>query len=318
MIFSLVAVSCYDNYILDYIYTSIYFPYQVDVRTFVVGEGMSIEVGTSLGGVRENTKDRVVNYSLDNTLVDANMLFRLQSVSPDYVRAATEKVAALAVMPTSYYTISDNSKMVIKKGQHTGSVVIKPDSVAFLSDPATINATYVLPFRISSADADSVVKKKNYNVVGLKYENMLFGYYWHGGVTVVKDAGGATIQTLTYYTTIPMVESKIWKLKTVGPTSLVTNGFSNLTSTTKNEMTLTLNGSTVTVSSAPGATYTILPDGASTFNQAKLLQNRKVFLSYKYTDGINTYYCTDTLTFRNRIRDGVNEWQDENPAHYTK
>ena len=25
---------------------------------------------------------------------------------------------------------------------------------------------------------------------------------------------------------------------------------------------------------------------------------------------------TDTLTFRNRIRDGVNEWQDENPQHY--
>lgn len=27
-------------------------------------------------------------------------------------------------------------------------------------------------------------------------------------------------------------------------------------------------------------------------------------------------YVTDTLTFRNRIRDGVNEWQDENPDHY--
>ena len=24
----------------------------------------------------------------------------------------------------------------------------------------------------------------------------------------------------------------------------------------------------------------------------------------------------DVLSFRNRIRDGVNEWQDENPAHY--
>ena len=26
----------------------------------------------------------------------------------------------------------------------------------------------------------------------------------------------------------------------------------------------------------------------------------------------------DTLAFRNRIRDGINEWQDENPGHYKK
>lgn len=320
LLLSLVAVSCYEDYITDYTYDGIYFPYQVDVRTFVVGEGMKIQVGATLGGVRENDRDRNVNYTLDNTLISANTLFRMQNVASDYIRAATATVPALAQLPANYYTISDNAKMVIKAGQHSGSVVITADSAAFLADAATLNAKYVLPFRITSADADSVVTKKNYNVVGFKYENMLFGNYWHGGVAVVKDAGGNTLQTITYYTTIPMVESKIWKLTTVAPNELTTNGFGNQTFPTVPGMKLTLNGNDVVVSAATGAPFIVQPDGSSTFNRAKLLQNRKIFLKYKYTDTStgNTYYCTDTLTFRNRIRDGINEWQDENPSHYTK
>jgi len=64
----------------------------------------------------------------------------------------------------------------------------------------------------------------------------------------------------------------------------------------------------------------ITPDGESTYNNTKLLQERKLILKYKFTNTVNTftYHCTDTLTFRNRIRDGVNEWQDENPSHYSK
>ena len=47
------------------------------------------------------------------------------------------------------------------------------------------------------------------------------------------------------------------------------------------------------------------------------LQNRKLFLNYRFANGDGTTtYVQDTLTFRNRIRDGVNEWQDENPEHY--
>jgi hypothetical protein len=72
------------------------------------------------------------------------------------------------------------------------------------------------------------------------------------------------------------------------------------------------------VGSATGSTNTYLADGTSTYNAAILLQNRKILLSYKYVVGINTYYAQDTLTFRNRLRDGINEWQDENPSHYLK
>jgi hypothetical protein len=66
------------------------------------------------------------------------------------------------------------------------------------------------------------------------------------------------------------------------------------------------------------STNTFEPDAASSFNGSQLLQDRKLFLKYKYEEDGFTYHCQDTLTFSNRIRDGINEWQDENPENYPK
>jgi hypothetical protein len=82
-------------------------------------------------------------------------------------------------------------------------------------------------------------------------------------------------------------------------------------------MTLTLNGGAIAVTPKTGAAVSISAEGESVYNQAKLLQNRKIYLNYQYSDAAgNVYHAQDTLTFRNRIRDGVNEWQDENAANY--
>ncbi len=314
LILGVALVSCYKDYINDYDYDGIYFPYQTDVRTFVVGEGMKIEVGAALGGVRANNRDRIVNFWLDNSLVSPALA--LMKVGSQYIKDATAPVTTLLPLPTNYYTLSDNSKIVIKSGSHMGSVVMTIDSAKFVADPLALFANYAIPFYINTADADTVLATKRSAVIGVKYENMLFGNYWHGGITKVKDATGATISTNLYYTSINQPENKIWKLKTVGPNTLVTNGYSDQT-TLKEEMLLTLDGTNITVSTRTGSTFAVLPDGASTYNRAKLLQNRKILLNYKYVNAAgNTCYAQDTLTFRNRIRDGVNEWQDENPANY--
>jgi len=309
---SVAMTSCYKDYIEDFDYTSIYFPYQTDVRTFVVGEGMKIEVGAALAGLRENRQNRIVNFTMDNSLINANILAAMKAGAA-YIKDAVTPVTALMPMPTTYYTISDNSKIEIKAGNHMGSVVIKADSAAFLKDTTTVNPVYALPFYITSADADSVRAAKRSIVVALKYENMLFGNYWHGGVTVIKDAAGNVVKTTNYFTSIPTPELKVMKLKTVAYNALVTSKISDQVGSMK----ITLNGKSVTVSQANGSTVKVLPDGESSYNQPKLLQDRKIYLKYKYAnaDG-TTSYATDTLTFRNRIRDGVNEWQDENPDNY--
>lgn len=307
--------SCYEDYIKDFDYTSIYFPYQTDVRTFIIGEGMQIEVGAALGGIRQNDKDRVVNFNLDEKLLTPDILAAMKS-GVTYIKDAVQPVSALKLLPTTYFSISDKAKMVIKSGQHSGTVVIKADSAKFVQDAATINPVYALPFNITTADADSIPPTKRYAVIALKYENMLFGNYWHGGVTTVKDASGKVVKTVNYFTTIPSPESKIVNLKTIAPNALQMNMISDQTGAMK----ITFNGGgSVTVSQATGSKVEILPDGESVFNKAKLLQDRKLILRYKYAnaDG-TTSFALDTLTFRNRIHDGVNEWQDSNPANYGK
>lgn len=335
IILSIAMVSCYENYIYDFTYTSIYFPYTTDVRTFVVGEGMKFDVGVAIGGIRKNTKDRNVSFILDNTLITAAQLNIMKTHAQAYIKTPTTPVAALLLLPPSYYTISDNATMVIKTGQHEGGVTIRPDSINFLNDSVkTIYSTYVLPFRITAADADSVMYSKKTNVVGVKFENMLFGNYWHGGAARLSKAnqpnvdsltsGGAKVIT-TYRWAINDIATKIWTLTTIGPKTLYTNGYFNQ-QTTKNELKIVLNGGVVFVSAAaatPGfpataPTFNYVQDGECSYNQANLLQNRKVFLKYSFLNGKITYHCTDTIYFRNRLRDGINEWQDENPAHYTK
>ena len=308
-------VSCYDDYLKDFDFDGVYFPFQTNVRTVVVGEGMKVQIGVVLGGVRENNRDRVVNYQIDNSLINEEILTTMKN-GFDYIKTSVANVTELRLLPSNYYNLSDNSKFIISKGQHSGVITLQADSTVFLTDDATLEAGYVIPFRITTADADTVIESRNYAVIGIKYENMLFGNYWHGGVTIVKDEFGNIVEEIKYYTTIPSPDSRAWKLTTVGPSSLVTNGVSDLSSSSKQEFKLTLNGGTITVSSMPEATYEVMPDGPSSYNQAKLLQDRKIFLSYKYEQGDYWYYAQDTLTFRNRTRDGVNEWQDENPENY--
>jgi hypothetical protein len=315
ILLSITVGSCYDGYIYDFEFDAVYFAHPIDVRTFIIGEGMKIEVGVALGGVRENTIDRNVNFNIDPALITDEILASMK-VADDYIKAATLSVTSLLPLPSNYYTMSNSNTMIIKKGQHMGSIVIKADSTAFLDDPVTIISTYALPFYITGADADSILATNRSAIIGVKYENMLFGNYWHGGVTLVKDPSGTLVDTILYYTQIPVPESKIWKLTTVAPNKLVTNGYSDQTSS-KNEMTLTFDGNDISVSNAIGSTLTIEPDGQSSYNKAKLLQNRKIILSYKYINAEgNTCYAQDTLTFRNRINDGVNEWQDTDPSHY--
>ena len=316
MVVSLLLNACYDDYVKDYDYDGIYFPYQIDVRTLVVGEGMKIQFGVALGGVSDNVKDRIVDFQIDNSLISAQTLASMKAAAT-YIKTAAAPVTELKLLPANYYQLSDNSRFVIKAGQHSGTVTLKADSVKFLADVSTLIPTYAIPLRITTADADTVLLSKNYAVIGLKYENMLFGNYWHGGVMVEKDAAGAVLKTTEYYTSINGPVSKAWALTTVEPMALTTNGYADIINPAKQEMKLTQSGGKITLSSLPDASVQILPDGECTFNQAKLLQNRKIFLKYKYVNAAgNTCYATDTLTFRNRIRDGVNEWQDENPGNY--
>lgn len=307
--------SCYDEYVLDYDINGVYFPNPINVRTVVVGEGLQIRVGAQLGGVLENKVERNVNFVVDEELITPDVLQDMKSHAWFWVSEPASEVDELRPLPSDYFSLSDPNTIVIKKGWHSGFVTVSVDSAKFLGDAGTMNPIYALPLSITAADADTIIQNLRSTVIGLRYENMLFGNYLHGGVTTVIDASGNTVETITYPTAVNQSPNEIMELSTVAPNAVATNGFSR-SRTGKQEILLTLEGDNILISGAEGSSNAFEPDGASAFNRAKLLQERKLFLNYKYEEDGLTYHCQDTLTFRNRIRDGVNEWQDENPDNY--
>lgn len=322
---------CYEEYVKDYEYSAAYVAFQYDLRSLVVGEGMKFDFGAAVAGILENTEDKNVRFVIDDELVNGDLsaygsetpftaIDGMKGTAPVGVlsqRYVTDAVtnaslSALEPLPASYYNVSGNGNIKIEKGLHTGTVTFSADSVAMLADDNVgKNPFYAIGYRIVSANVDTVLLSKSFGVIALRCENTFFGNWYHGGKSVVTNASGETSESI-YPTKIPADDNtfEVYSLTTSTPYSVDVNFFHN----TKGQlMTITMEDGQIKVSSADGR----ITDLGSSWNKSRLLQDRKLFLNYSYTsaDGSETV-VNDTLTFRNRIRDGINEWQDENPEHY--
>jgi hypothetical protein len=226
----------------------------------------------------------------------------------------------LKPLPAAQYRLLTESgvsgKAVIKKGTHLGKIVVKLED-SFLDDRSRVLPGFVIPLRVIRAGDLSLIEGRETTVIGVRYEALLFGHWWHGGKTVVKDASGNEVETITYHTEIPQADTKVWTLTTVAPYSLTANAVGPELNGAAPQMELSLGeDGEVTVASVAGAKYVVEQDGDCSWNEAELLQNREIYLKYRYEKDGNVYHAEDTLTFRNRVRDGVNEWQDENQNKY--
>lgn len=330
----LALTGCYDDYTMDYDYNAVYVAYQYDLRTFVVGEGMKFDFTAALAGIVKNSKDRAVEAVIDNDLLTEDLSkyttqFGVKSftamdglngaapfgdLSQKYVTEAIAGLTALTPLPENYYTVEGLGDMVIRKGRHTAAATVKA-SDAILADANAFKPYYALGFKLNKADADSLVTEKSFEIIVVKCENKFFGNWYHGGTTVVKnDATGEVVSLEEYELVLPQADGKTYVLTTVDDKTVKTNKVG----TKAGEMLLTFNGNDITVSSPDGSReYKPIDGKPSVFNDAKLLQDRKMTLNYSYSNGDGTTtYVNDYLQFRNRIRDGVNEWQSENPEDY--
>jgi hypothetical protein len=276
--------------------TIVLFWHQEYNRNIVVGEGLKFSPGIILGGVIDNEKDRLVKFVIDPSLV----------TNP-----------SKTVLPASYYTLSHPTDIVIKKGDHLGFLNVKMDSAAFLADPKSLTGEYVLPIRITgSNDVDSVNAVKDHLMMYISYWAKQHGNYNYSG-QAVKKSGGTVVETLQYSDFLNVANS-IRSFTTVGPTTLKLGA--DMTSASKDPaknkysfyVTLaSLGGGNVTISSDPASSIAVQPNGVSTYDAA----NKTFTLNYKYIDGVNEVEVSETMVFRNRIRDvnngqGVNEWRD--------
>lgn len=313
----MLLTGCYPDYVRDYDEgTGVYTAYQYDLRSFVLGENESFDFTVALGGVINNDKDRNVKVVLDNSLLTSDLAQLVtdksyesftaldailgkgsfgticQKYVTDDVKAAG--ITSLTALPESYYSVSGLNSMVIKKGRHTAAATIKATDF-IKEDPNVFAPYYALGFRIESADADYLEPERAFEVIVVRCENKFFGKWSHSGADYSQ------------------ADDKVFTLTTKSHNSVVLTG-SNETG----PLVLTFNDdNTVSVASADGSvTISEISGEPSVHNNAKLLQDRQISLNFTYSAGSIVNEFRETLKFRSRVRDGVLEYQDENPENY--
>ena len=304
-----VLTGCYEDYVKDYDQSAVFIAYQYDLRTFVLDEGEKFKFTVGLGGVMQNQQDRDVSLVLDPSLLGGAVasFTDKEKVSGDYVAdfISESGIEEIVELPQSYYTIDGLDGLKIRKGWHTASVTLKATE-QMRNDPKMFAAYYAVPFRIVKADADIIVPGKDYAVVAVRCENRFYGYWSHSCRIEETDASGNEVRTT--YIPHSTTDGNAYNLTSVNAESLLCDKVAGET----REMLLTFSGNDIIVASADGVVT-----GTGRFNGDKLLQNRKLYLEYSYTNAAgNTVSVMDTLCFRNRIRDGINEYRDENPENY--
>jgi len=290
-----VLTSCYDEFRVDNPTTSVAFSTAdggsgtvgVLHRTVVKDEGLKLDVGINLTGVLDNQQERWADFVIDPTLLD---------------NAAIKKLG-YELMPASYYTLSNPSRFIIKAGSILGKTTVVLDSAKIMADPKATKNIYAIPFRLTATSEDSILATLNTKIIVIKYINHYAGFYDQTSTVTSFSADGvqkskANIKNVLTFTTLSL-------------DTVVANGMVNMINTTKNiayEMKLVVNSDkSVKISNtAASAANVIVVTGSNTYEP----KTSTFALNYKVVAADGSYQTASaTLVWRNRIRDGINEWR---------
>jgi hypothetical protein len=191
----------------NYDYKTIYFASQFPVRTVELGADLEMDnsldtahmvsIEATMGGVRANTSDIVIDYSVDTTLCNGL-----------YFTAGGSKVIP---MPANYYQLP-SSQITIPSGSLLGGLHVKLTD-AFFADPLSLVNNYAITLVMSKTKSgDSILQgtasvsnpnrliaanwtvvPKNYVVYVVKYVNPWHGNYLRRGQDVITGSVNQTV-----------------------------------------------------------------------------------------------------------------------------
>ncbi len=304
----------------DYLYQSIYFPFQMPVRTLILGDEVvgdnsidrerAFSIGITMGGVYENNKDRVVEIAYAPELAE------------NIINAATGDT--LELLPESYYDASfiqqATDNITIPAGAMSGKTRVQLND-AFFQDPLCAEFHYVIPLRILDAGSDTIlsgipssgvdlpdprnpadwnVLPKDYCLFGIRYINETHGMYLYRG----QRRNVATDEVSSYSTRF-LTDNPLALLSTKSLTENIMgyaaglapdDTYSMLLSFNRDNQTLEvsqLDSTTVNVSGT-GVYYSKDESQAESYNENK---HRTIYLEYTFVDGTDTYLVNDSLVF---------------------
>lgn len=314
----------------NYSYSTAYFPYQYPVRTLILGDynlaenkddnNLKFFITARIGGLLNNNAEWNIGYEINNSLVN-NLITNPNKWDGKSVSSQD----TLEILPTRYYTLSGghgSNNIFVAKKDFTGRVEVQltPD---FLDDTMAWRTHYVLPLKITSTSADSILSGKplipnpdpriksnwevlpmDFAVFGIKFINAYHGNFLHRGKSVITDAGGNVTQTISYRK--PYIEQdEIWYLQTTGRYRDRVTGRLRSQPTSPGDFTMDLtfndNGDCI-ISTSAGSKFPV--SGSGRFIQKgdewRGVQRNTIYLNYQVKEGANTHSITDTLVFRDK------------------
>lgn len=300
LIFSLclvfVMTACYDDYKSDFDNNAVYFAYQYPVRSMIVNpatDEMKFEVGAAYAGKYSyGDVNKTVNFEIVDSLVTKN-------------QDCIDK--GIKLMPSSWFTLSDDSKMVIEN-DNAGSVWVNLVKDSLLAHNDAANITYAIPFKITSTTADSILEGKDFTIVVVKFKNEYDGRYYVKGSDIRFDAVGNPTDTTNYFVEHKdaLVLNKYVYLNTISPDEVSISRIGQYEDGSKYTMIMKIEpveGKADISADASSAIKPIIGKSKFDFNTSKFASE------YTFTDEQGfTHTAVDTLIYSNTEMK-VEEWK---------
>jgi hypothetical protein len=260
---------------VDYPYSAVYFPHASIDRTVIAGEYMEIGVGIFLGGRIENPSEEWATYELD----------------PDILSGT-----GYTLLPDEYYSLDSEGTITIPRGKFQGFARVTVDQELFCADPLALTSTYALGFRLLDTSVDSILAGMESTIISFRYINTYDGNYYHRG-RAVGFVEGNPVDTMMY------PADDVWNLTTFSPAGVTVPEMGNI-SADGYMMDLVIHPDhSVSIQKNPVADKEV----TGLFGEYDP-DSRTFILEYSFDYQGRDYTARDTLIFRNRIVDGVNQW----------
>lgn len=304
----------------DYLYQSVFFPYQMPIRTIILGDEAvgdntidrekAFTIGVTTGGIYENKKDLEITIAYAPELAE------------NIINAETGDT--LRLLPENYYEASflnsASEVITLPAGEFSAKTRIQLLD-AFFQDELSIGFNYVIPLRIIDSEADTILSgipgpgvdnpdsrkadnwntlPKDYTLFGIRYINSTHGYYLYRG----QSLNLTTMDTVIYSERF-LTDNVLTPLTTLSLTENIMGHAAGMAVDDTDRMLLTFNhdNKTVTVSqidsttanvSGAGVYFTKDDSESESYNEHK---HRTIYLDYTYNDGTDTYQVNDSLVF---------------------
>ena len=265
----------YEDYLVDYKYSAVYFASQKPLRTIVAYDEMNFKVGVALAGKRANKQNEYAEFEIDPSLLNDEAIVGQNNFE---------------LLPSEYYSLSDENEMIIPEGEFIGDITVTLDKNAFTSDSLSTTNTYALPLRVTSTSVDSILSDKDYTVLVVKYISPYHGTYYHKGQQTQVDSTGNIIEEITY-SEDDLSQNSTWLLTTIDRNTVETSGIGDRNN---GSLILDVNEGDNTVDISSGRPNNIEASGSGSYNE----EDRTFYLDYEYEVQNQSFEVKDTLILR--------------------